>query len=251
MMKIVATIEARMGSTRLPGKVLMNIGAWKSLDLQIARLRRSKLIDEIVLATTDNASDNVLEDFATEVGIRCFRGSENDVLGRILGAAKMAKGELQVQITGDCPLIDPCIVDQVISIYLESFNKYDFVSNEIERSYPIGLDCRVFSVDLLDKVGDICDDPVHRVHGSTYIYVGSGKEKYRSYNLLAPYKVRHPGWRWTLDTKEDLLFLTEIAKGIGDHILEIDTDELTDWLLERPQILAINSNVNQKDFADG
>ncbi|MDH5523674.1 MAG: glycosyltransferase family protein [Desulfobulbaceae bacterium] len=250
-MKIIATIEARMGSTRLPGKVLTDIGGMRSLECQISRLWRSTLIDEIVLATTVNQLDDTLVDFANEVGVHVYRGSENDVLGRILGAAKSVNGELQVQTTGDCPFIDPEIVDQVIQCYLDAHGKYDFVSNEMERTYPIGLDCRVFPVSVLEQVDRVCGDSIHRVHGSTYIYMGPGKEQYQCHNLLAPPNLLHPDWRWTLDTPEDLLFLQKVAAHFRERITEFAADELAQWLQKHPEVVAINSEVNQKSIEEG
>lgn len=250
-MKIVATIEARMNSTRLPGKVLMDIGGVRSLECQIKRLRRSEFINEIVLATTTNESDDELVSFADEIGISVYRGSENDVLARILGAAQSVDGDLQVQITGDCPLIDPVIVDQVIKTYLDFDGDIDFVSNEIERSFPIGLDCRVFPVNILAEVDKICTDPVHRIHGSTYIYAGEGKSKYRSYNLSAPSNLNHPKWRWTLDTPEDLMFFREVTEYFKEKIIGLSSQELTEWLLDNKYVLKINQNIEQKALEDG
>ena len=250
-MKTVATIEARMTSTRLPGKVLMDIGGIRSLECQIKRLGRSKHIDEIVLATTTNESDDELVSFADEMGISVYRGDENDVLARILGAVQSVNGDLQVQITGDCPFIDPVIVDQVIEAYLDFDGEIDFVSNEIIRSFPIGLDCRVFSVDVLAEVDKLCTDPMHRVHGSTYIYAGDGQSIYRTYNLLAPSSLNYPSWRWTLDTSEDLNFFLKIANKFKENIVNLTSQELADWLLDNKDVLAINQDVEQKTFADG
>jgi spore coat polysaccharide biosynthesis protein SpsF len=250
-LKIVATIEARMGSVRLPGKVLLDIGGILSLECQIKRIIQSSLIDEIVLATTENTSDDQLVNFAHEIGIRVFRGSEEDVLSRILGAARSVDGNLLVQITGDCPLIDPQIVDQVIRCYLDANGQYDFVSNEIIRSYPIGLDCRVFPVKILAEVDKCCKDPVHRVHGSTYIYLGEGKKMYRSHNIIAPDNLNYPNWRWTLDTKSDLEFLQKIGRNFGNDIITLSASKLADWLVMNPKITSINSMVRQKLVEEG
>lgn len=240
-----------MNSTRLPGKVLLAIGAWRSLELQLARLKRAQNIDEIVLATTTNASDDVLAAFAQEQSIACFRGSEEDVLGRILGAAQSVGGELQVQITGDCPLIAPELVDQVIDRYRRAAPPADFVSNEIERTFPIGLDCRVFPVAVLNEVASLCDDPTHRVHGSTYIYAGPGRGRYRCLNVSATGSLRHPGWRWTLDTPEDLMFMRRIAEVFGGRLVDLSAQELATWLSDHPDVLAINAAVRQKAIQDG
>lgn len=250
-MKIVATIEARMNSTRLPGKVLKDIGAGSSLLVQINRLRKSKLLNEIVIATTINASDDAIVNFAISSGVKYFRGSEEDILGRILGAAISVEADLLVQITGDCPLIDPEIVDQVIQCYLNSKNAVDFVSNEMERTYPIGLDCRVFSVNLLSEIDKLCEDPMHRIHGSTYIYTGEGKNKYKTLNISAPKEINHPQWRWTLDTPEDLLFFLEIFKQLGKNAANYTSGQLAAWLEKHPEIVAINSKVRQKSIEEG
>ncbi len=249
--KIVATIEARMGSSRLPNKVLMDIGGMKSLECQIKRLKRSKLIDTIVIATTDKSSDDLLVAFADDMDVACFRGSEQDILARILGAAKSQDASLQVQITGDCPLIDPEIVDQVIQCYLDNSKDFDFVSNEIERSYPIGLDCRVFPTTVLEEVDRDCKDPIHRIHGSTYIYMGPGKNKYKSKNFFAPNELNHPLWRWTLDTPEDLEFFKSVLNHFKEEIINLTSIELKNWLVKNPDIVEVNSKVRQKTIEEG
>lgn len=251
VMKTVATIEARMNSTRLPGKVLMTIGAWSSLELQLIRLKRSQNIDSIVLATTTNTSDDVLAAFAENHGVPCFRGSEEDVLGRILGAAESVGGELLVQITGDCPLIAPEVVDNVIDCYRRADPPADFVSNEIERTFPIGLDCRVFPVEVLREVDRVCGDPTHRVHGSTYIYAGPGRQRYRCINVPATGSLRNPSWRWTLDTPEDLKFLRYIAKVFGEQLVDLSAQSLAAWLSDHSDVLSINATVRQKAIGDG
>ena len=147
-MKIVATIEARMNSSRLPGKVLMDIGGLRSLECQIRRMRRSRYIDEIIIATTVNSCDDEIVDFSKNEGVAVYRGSENDVMSRILEAATSINGDLQIQITGDCPLIDPKIVDDVIRAYKSS--DADYVSNVNPPTYPDGLDVEVFSFSALE-----------------------------------------------------------------------------------------------------
>jgi spore coat polysaccharide biosynthesis protein SpsF len=185
------------------------------------------------------------------MGISVYRGDENDVLARILEAAQSVNGDLQVQITGDCPFIDPVIVDQVIESYLDFDGNVDFVSNEIIRSFPIGLDCRVFSVDVLADVDKLCTDPIHRVHGSTYIYIGEGAGIYSNHNIAAPYYINHPDWRWTLDTPEDLIFVREISDHFGDRIIDVSTAEIVAFLNKHPEIVEINSHVIQKLTSEG
>jgi spore coat polysaccharide biosynthesis protein SpsF len=248
-MKIVATIEARMNSSRLPGKVLMDIGGINSLKCQIQRLRRSNYIDEIVIATTNNQSDDVLANFANDNDIELYRGSENDVMSRILRAAKSISGDLQVQTTGDCPLIDPKIVDLVIEKFLEGDGRYDFVSNEIIRSYPIGLDCRVFPVSILARADSLCRDPIHRSHGSTYIY--KGNSNFVCKNVMAPDSLNRPDLRWTLDEIADLKFIQAVVKNFTGRLVDFTAKDLINWLDEHPEIMSINANVQQKEIKEG
>ena len=248
--KITATIEARMNSTRLPGKVLEDIGGFQSLECQVKRIKRSKYINTIVLATTVNEVDDSLEEFGYENKIQVFRGSEEDVLGRILNAVKSVNGDLQIQITGDCPLIDPQIIDQIIESFIEG-TSFDFISNEIERSYPIGLDCRVFPVAVLSQVDELCKDPIHRSHGTTYIYKGEGRKIFKSKNIFAPKELYNPEWRWTLDTKEDLSFLRTVVSHFKERIIEASTEEITNFLKMHPEIGEINQEVKQKDWKEG
>src|ERR1700740_2639396 len=138
---VVASIEARMTSTRLPGKVLLPCLERPMLELMIERVRRSRYIDTIVIATTVNQTDDPIVNLAKQLGVRYFRGSEFDVVGRVASAMEEAQADIIVQLTSDFPLIDPEIVDQVIRIY--TANQFDHVSNVIIRSYPDGLDVQV------------------------------------------------------------------------------------------------------------
>jgi spore coat polysaccharide biosynthesis protein SpsF len=250
-MKIVATIEARMNSSRLPGKVLMDIGGLRSLECQIRRMRRSRYIDEIIIATTVNSCDDEIVDFSKNEGVAVYRGSENDVMSRILEAATSINGDLQIQITGDCPLIDPVIIDEVVQVYLESNGKYDFVSNEIKRSYPIGLDCRVFPVQVLKLSSDMCHDSTHRVHGSTFITHGEGVKIFSSKNIIAPEKLNFPNYRWTLDEVNDLKFLKRVLQNFGVNIIEASSYDIMNWLNQNSDVIDINLSVKQKGIEEG
>lgn len=248
-MKIVATIEARMRSSRLPGKVLKKISGSPALAHQVERLKRSRLINEIVLATTDNIADDSLEAFGKDLGLPVFRGSEKDVLGRILGAVRSVKGELHVQTTGDCPLLDPEIVDRIIQAFLDNVKNVDFVSNVMKRTYPVGLECRVFSAKILEEVDKLTNDPIDRVHGSTYIYTVPGR--YRTLNIEAPEELRYPDWRWTLDTPEDLDFIRRVYSHFYSDKPNFTSLDIRDWLLENPDFVSINSSVRQKVICEG
>jgi hypothetical protein len=131
------------------------------------------MVDEIVVATTDNATDAPIMELAERLGVACFRGSEEDVLDRVLKAARSVAADIIVELTGDCPLIDPGHIDKLVGIYLE--NDYDYVSNVVERSFPDGFDIQVFSTDLLSEVAALTSDPVDRSHVSYYIYTETDK----------------------------------------------------------------------------
>ena len=247
--RVVATIEARMSSSRLPGKVLKKIGKFPSLELQVKRMRKSIFIDEIVIATTKNKADDSIENFCKKINCKVFRGSENDVMERILHAAKSEFADIQVQITGDCPLIDSEIIDNLIKLILSN-QDLDFVSNEIERSFPLGLIAEFLKFQLL-KRNQLCKDLIHRVHGSTFMYKGEGKKLFKSKNISAPRKLNLPNWRWTLDTKDDLKFFRTLAKHFDGDLSNLNSIAIVEWLEQNPKIAKINQHVRQKALEEG
>ena len=149
MDKIVATIEARMTSSRLPGKPLLKVIKKTMIEHLVLRLKKVQSINEIVLATTDNQADDILISAVKNLGIKVFRGDENDVMQRVIGAAESVKASTVVEITGDCPLIDPEIIEQCIRMF--KLHAVDYVSNAVIRSYPDGMDTQVFSLKTLKK----------------------------------------------------------------------------------------------------
>lgn len=241
-MKILSTIEARMASTRLPGKTMREIVGKPMLELLIERLKRTKRIDEIVVATTTEPEDKLIAELAERIGVKCFRGSSEDVLDRVLRAAKTYQGDIIVEMTGDCPLLDPVLVDRIINIYLE--NTYDYISNTIKRTYPRGLDTQVFSVNVLDEVSKLTNDPADRENVSLYIY--EHPERYRVYNVEAPPEYRHPGYRWTVDSKEDFQFVKEVYENLYYKNPDFLTEDVMKLLKEKPDLCRINAHIKQK-----
>jgi spore coat polysaccharide biosynthesis protein SpsF len=239
--KIVATIEARMTSTRLPGKVLADVGGTPMLELMVDRLRRSQTVNEICVATTVNSTDDPLEEFATRTGIACYRGSEDDVLGRVLASATSRDADVIVETTGDCPFIDPAIVDACVFAYVSEDTH--LVGNCLVETFPRGLDVRVFSTDALQEVSQLTNDPVDREHVSIYFYEVDGR--YRVRNVEAVGDLRHPEWRWTVDTEDDLQFVRRVVELMGTSFAAID---LARSLVAHPQIVSINSAVAQKEI---
>ena len=206
MSTVIASIEARMGSTRLPGKVLMDVAGAPALTRLLRRLRRAERIDGIVLATTANAKDDALVEWAARENVQCFRGSEDDVLARVVGAQRMMGADVVVEVNGDTPLLDPAVIDRAVAAF--AAGDCDVVTTAVERSYPDGVDAQVFRLKDLEEVADTVFDPAVREHVSLHFYRTPGR--YRIRHLQAPPALRRPEMRLVLDTAEDL----ELIRGI-------------------------------------
>ena len=236
-------MEARMGSSRLPGKVLARIGQKTVLERIFERLKACELLQGMVLATSTNSSDDVLEDFARRHGIPCFRGSEDDVLARVVGAHETMGSEVIVEVTGDCPLLDPSLIDQGIVTFLH--NHCDVVTNCRVPSYPQGVDVQVFRLTDLVKVRDSIQDLAVREHVSLYFY--ENPEKYRIIHLLAPHALRAPDLRLQLDYSEDL----QLIRVLYDKLEPVygpcfGLSEILDLLKREPFLRKINVNCQEK-----
>lgn len=241
-MKIVATIEARMTSSRLPGKVMMKVRGKPMLGHLVDRLKRVPSISHIVLATTVNAADECLAAFAREAGIGCFRGSEDDVMTRVIGAAESGGADVIVEITGDCPIIDPNIVEQTIQLFLH--NDCDYSSNAHVRSYPDGMDCQVYRLDTLRKSAAMTDDPLDHEHVT--LHIRHHPELFRPLHLVAPPDVYWPELGLTLDEPKDFELLGRIIEYFGDgnpFFTCLDTVQL---LRGKPEWAGINAAVQRK-----
>jgi spore coat polysaccharide biosynthesis protein SpsF len=238
-MKIVALIQARTGSTRLPGKVLQEIGGKTMLARVVERVRRAKQIDEVSVATTDRPADDAILEECKRLGVKVSRGDQDDVLDRYYRAAQLAKAEAVVRITSDCPLIDPEVIDKTVSAFLEA--KPDYASNALERTYPRGLDTEVMSFTALSRAWQEARKPHEREHVTPYIYEHPDKFK------LLP--VTGPGdfssYRWTVDTEEDLEFVRAVYARFKDNP-EFSGRDVLDLLEREPELQAINQNVQQK-----
>ena len=188
-----------MTSSRLPGKVLMEVADKSFLAHMIERLRRVPSLNGIVIATTKNDADDPIAELAADLDVGCFRGREKDVLHRVLSAARAHRADIIVETTGDCPLIDPNLVELCVQAYLRA--NVDYVSNVLERTYPVGMDTQVFSTDILADVAKRTDHPDDREHVSLYIY--RHPEIYSLKNIPGPSELSWPNLRLTLDTPAD------------------------------------------------
>lgn len=240
--KIVASIEARMTSTRLPGKVLLPCVGKKMLELLVERVKRSKIIDEIVISTTVNTPDDEIVKVAKRLGIGYFRGSELDVVERVVFAMKYARADVVVQLTGDCPLLDPDVIDQVTRIYL--YNNFDYVSNTLVRSYPRGLDVQVSSFEILEKSLRIAKDDAQHEHLFLSIYENS--DKFRLFNVFANPELCRPDYRWTLDTGSDYDFINTIYRHFYKKNPTFTSSHIIGFIKKYPEVAEINNDIQQK-----
>ena len=203
-----AIIQARMGSTRLPGKVLEDLAGRPVLGWCIERLRRASSLDGVVVATSTLPADDAVAALCERLGCRVFRGSENDVLARYAHAASAAGWEHVVRVTADCPFVDPQLVDALVAAYLQS--RADYASNCTvgERTYPIGLDLEVFSAAQLQRIHGLASLPYDREHVTPYFYTHPAQ-----FELLGvpSEDVDHSQHRWVIDTPQDLAFARALA----------------------------------------
>lgn len=241
-MKTIATIEARMASSRLPGKVLLEVLGRPMLGLLVDRLKSVHSLDGIVLATTTNPKDDVLEDFARAEGIGCFRGSEEDVMGRVIGAADSARADVIVEITGDCPIIDPQIVEQLIRIYYA--NTADYVSNTHVRSYPDGMDAQVFSLAALKRSAAATSDRLDHEHVT--LHIRNHPEIFRPIHIVAPPECHWPELGLTLDEPADYALLSKIVEHFGGQQHLFGCAKVIKLLRDHPDWVAINRDVHRK-----
>ena len=242
-MKICVILQARMGSERLPGKVLKEVLGKPLLGYQCQRLERVKLKNETVIATSIAASDDAIVDFCRKAAIVCFRGPEEDVLARFEGAARSRSADVVVRLTGDCPLIDPEIVDRVIGFYLKNSSSYDYVSNVLKRTYPRGMDCEVFSYRALQEADREARLPAEREHVTRFIY--SHPERYRLGGVThSEDQSRH---RWTVDTPEDFELVRKILTELYPKKPDFTLNDVLTLLAAHPEWEKLNAHVRQKE----
>lgn len=234
---ILAILQARTSSRRLPGKVLRPILGKPMLQMQIERLKQSTSIDKLLVATSIEPEDNPLEDLCDEIGVDCFRGNLNDVLDRFCRAASQYRPRTIVRLTGDCPLTDPEIIDYGIAFYQN--NSFDYVSNSLERTYPIGLDLEVFSYKLLKEAARDAVLPSEREHVTAYFRnhpeIYTIGQFYHDADLS-----QH---RWTVDEAADFEFVSRVYESLYPTNPRFKTDDVLNLLAERPDLMAINYGI--------
>lgn len=238
-MKIVAIVQARMRSTRLPGKIFANICGYPLIWHVFNRLKKCKSLTDYILATSDNIADDLLETWAKENAISIYRGSEHNVLERYYKAAIYTKADIVVRITADDPFKDPFIIDQVIALLQNK--KLDFACNNKPASFPEGLDCEVFTFNALEEMYRCATDTFEQEHVTQHLY--RNPQKFKQENLSYHKDISY--LRWTIDTDSDLEMAEEIYRNLFNpndkNIFSLR--DILDLLEEKPYIHQINQNV--------
>ncbi len=249
-MKVTATIQARMGSSRLPGKVLMDICGKPMLLWQVERIRRARLVDEIIIATTFSVADDAIETFCKKNNIKFFRGSENDVLDRVANLIKEKNIDIHVECYGDSPFIDPQIIDESIGFYLKKDIPNGYFSSALETTYPPGMEVTIYRGRMLTEVNNLIskNDPLREHVGYN---ITRFKDKFPLISILAQDYLYNPDIYLEVDTKEDIEVLREVTK----HFLKINKNhfsliEIINFLNENNYLIEKNKLVERrwKDF---
>ena len=241
-MKIATIVQARMTSTRFPGKVLKEVLGKSLLEYQIERLKRSKYAGQIIIATTTNKKDEPIISLCKKLNMDYFRGSENDVLSRYYETALQFKIDIIVRITSDCPIIDPQVVDETIQYYFDHIDKCDYVSNGLKDSYPSGMDTEVFSIRSLKEAFFEATEQYEREHVTPFIY--KHPQRYRLVNVS--YFENQSCHRWTVDTLEDFELIRNIITELYPAKPNFNMQDCLNLLARYPDWNKINSHVKQK-----
>jgi spore coat polysaccharide biosynthesis protein SpsF len=250
---IVAIVQARMGSTRLPGKILKSIQGMPMLWHIVSRLKSVDEIDEVVIATSDLPSDDQVYEMAKNYGIACFRGSETDVLNRFYSAAKMMDAQYVIRITGDCPLVDPLTISKLIQLYFN--DQFDFcgvacgagVAKEknINR-FPDGLDAEIFSFKILSEVNNKANTILQREHVTPFIW--QNNKSYKQGSLYSD--VDYSDLRLTVDNKEDFDFVNWIYDMLYPNNSHFDLQDILELLENNPDVMTNKHLIGQEGYEE-
>jgi spore coat polysaccharide biosynthesis protein SpsF len=247
--RIVAIIQGRMGSSRLPGKILMDIAGLPMLARVVERTRYAGTIDEVVVATTFDEEDDAVAIFCQDRGYAHVRGDNDDVLGRYMKAAQTFNADIIVRITADCPLMDPDVIDRTVNVFLSAYPEAQFGTNrglnQIERTYPIGMDVEVMTFEALEMAFREAKEPYQREHVTPFLYETVGRFEKTSIDANGEYGDQ----RWAVDTPEDLTFVREIYARLDDQE-KFHFEDVISLLEREPNLLEINTQIEQKGMHD-
>jgi spore coat polysaccharide biosynthesis protein SpsF len=240
--RVVAVVQARCGSERLPGKVLLPLAGRPVVEHVLRSAQATPSIDDVVLATTTGPADDELAALGEALGVRTTRGSEDDVLGRFVAALDGDPADVVVRLTADNPLLDPAVTGAVVRRFAQG--DCDYASNNGERSWPRGLDCEVLSRDALARADRDGQRPEDREHVT--FHVRTHPQDFRLVNVRAPVEQEWPELRLSLDTAEDLALLERVFDALYDASRPLGIDAVIAWLRRHPEVVALNADVQQK-----
>ena len=245
--KTVAIIQARLASSRLPEKVVQEISGKPMLIQVVERVRKAKYVDQVIVATTMDISDDVIEILCQDNGYYYYRGDQYDVLDRYYQAAKFFQAELIVRITADCPVIDPVEIDRTVQALIDT--KADFATNRLpppwKRTYPIGLDTEVCTIEALERAWNEAKLPEQREHVMPYFYMEVGRFR----TVIRNHDPNYGHYRWTVDTMQDLQLVREIYARFG-HNDDFGWLDVVNMFRHQPDLELINRDVSHKNFHD-
>ena len=242
-MKTVAIVQARLGSSRLPGKVLQDLAGDTMLARVVARLRAARTIDDIVIATTMNESDDPVVREAARLGVHVWRGSEQNVLARYVGAARKYHAGAVVRVTSDCPLLDPETVDRVVTSLRAA--ALDYSSNTHMRSYPRGLDVEAFYLETLEKIFHLATSAAAKEHVTAYVM--EKPNEFAIHQVTA--EADDSDLRWTVDTAEDLELVRTLFRELDLATIR-PYREVVAAVRARPELAKLNAHITQKNWQD-
>jgi spore coat polysaccharide biosynthesis protein SpsF len=260
--RVIAIIQGRMSSSRLPGKILADIAGQPMLQRVFTRTSRASTVTETTFATTIDLSDDPVAEYCEFSGIAFTRGSLYDVLDRYYQTAKQANADFVVRVTADCPVIDPVLIDDVVKTLLE--DEYDFVCNRLpppwHRTYPIGLDVEACRFQVLENAWRDAQEPQHREHAMPYFYEGVELTRQsrtletgvspRGFNIALLHHTTDFGdYRWTVDTPEDLEFMRQVYRRFDDRD-DFSWKDVLDLVHNEPQLMQINAAIKHKTLKD-
>ena len=246
-LKIIACIQARMRSTRLKKKVLKKILGKTMIERILERLKSCREIDGIILATSLNKDNDILARHARDIGLKYYRGSEDDIVDRLYRAAKKFRADALVRVTGDCPLIDPRVIDKMVSVYRKNCKKIDLLTNNFPPTFPHGLDVEIMPLSTFRQLFTEIKDSFYRDWFPCYVRENS--DKFRIYNLKNP--VDLSSMRWTVDYPEDLVLVREIFKALDKKDKIFTMTEIVNFLKKNPQISEINAKRRDRVIVGG
>jgi len=262
MPRVIAIIQGRMTSSRLPGKILADLAGQPMLQRVFLRTSRAATVTETIFATTTDPSDDPVGEYCDFSGIPHTRGSLYDVLDRYYQTAEQAKAEVVVRVTADCPVIDPTLIDAVVNILIEDEN--DFACNRLplpwHRTYPIGLDVEACTFDVLEKAWKQAKEPQHREHAMPFIYEGvelttvnrqlqTGLSPRGFKIALLHHTTDFGNYRWTVDTREDLEFMRQVYARF-DGRDDFSWKEVLELVHSEPELMKINAAVQHRTLKD-